>query len=114
MRREAGERVALEVCDQSGAAAVARLVAHLRTTHQLAAGLILRAVLSGRTDFVQAALADLSGQDHVGIARAMRDPRSFADLHRRAGLPEALLPAMQAALSARQAAGPSTGLRGAG
>ncbi|MDF2601948.1 MAG: hypothetical protein K0Q54_4771, partial [Methylobacterium brachiatum] len=51
---------------------------------------------------------------HVGIARAMRDPRSFADLHRRAGLPEALLPAMQAALSARQAAGPSTGLRGAG
>jgi uncharacterized protein (DUF2336 family) len=114
MRREAGERVALEVCDQSGAAAVARLVAHLRTTHQLTAGLILRAVLSGRTDFVQAALADLSGQDHVGIARAMRDPRSFADLHRRAGLPEALLPAMQAALSARQAAGPSTGLRGAG
>jgi uncharacterized protein (DUF2336 family) len=115
MRREAGERVALEACDRSGAAAVARLVAHLRTTRQLTAGLILRAVLSGRTDFVQAALADLSGQDHVGIARAMRDPRSFAELHRKAGLPEPLLPAMQAALTARQAAaGSSTGLRGAG
>ncbi|MCJ2095554.1 DUF2336 domain-containing protein [Methylobacterium sp. J-072] len=114
MRREAGERVALEACDQSGAAGVARLVTHLRTTRQLTAGLILRAVLSGRTDFVQAALADLSGQDHVGIARAMREPRSFAELHRKAGLPDALLPAMQAALSARQAAGGPTGLRGAG
>ena len=123
MSREAGERVALESCDESGAAGVARLVAHLRTTRQLTAGLILRAVLSGRTDFVQAALSDLSGQDYVGVSRAMRDPMgissrvsgAFADLHRKAGLPEALLPAMQAALSARQvAAGSATGLRGAG
>lgn len=102
MSREAGERVALEACEESGAAGVARLVAHLRTTHQLTAGLILRAVLSGRTDFAQAALADLSGQDYAGVARAMRDPRLFADLHDRAGLPDALLPAMQAAVSAWQ------------
>ena len=102
MSREAGERVALEACEESGSAAVARLVAHLRTTHQLTAGLILRAVLSGRTDFAQAALADLSGQDHAGVARALRDPRLFADLHDRAGLPDALLPAMQAAVSAWQ------------
>ncbi|SFL97981.1 DUF2336 domain-containing protein [Methylobacterium pseudosasicola] len=114
MRREAGERVALEACEQSGAAGVARLVTHLRTARQLTAGLILRAVLSGRTDFVQAALADLSGQDHAGIARAMRDPRSFAELHRKAGLPDALLPAMQAALAARQAAAGPSGLRGTG
>lgn len=116
MSREAGERVALETCDDSGVAAVARLVAHLRTTRQLTAGLILRAVLSGRTDFVHAALADLSGQDYAGITRAMRDssrdPRAFAELHRKAGLPEALLPAMQAALAARHAA--AGGLRGAG
>lgn len=114
MRREASERVALETCDGSGAAGVARLVTHLRTTHQLTAGLILRAVLSGRTDFVQAALADLSGQDHVGIARAMRDPRSFAELHRKAGLPDALLPAMQAALVARQTVDGRIGFHGAG
>ncbi|MEE7464878.1 DUF2336 domain-containing protein [Methylobacterium fujisawaense] len=100
MSREAGERVALEACEGFGAAAVTRLVTHLRASRQLTAGLILRAVLSGRTDFALAALADLSGQDHAGVARAMRDPRLFADLHDRAGLPEALLPAMQAALSA--------------
>jgi len=102
LRREVGERVALEVCEDTGAAGIARLITHLRTSHQLTAGLILRAVLSGRTEFALAALADLSGQDHAGVARAMRDPRSFADLHRRAGLADALLPAMQAALSAWQ------------
>lgn len=100
MSREAGERVALEACEGAGAAAVARLVTHLRATHQLTAGLILRAVLSGQTEFALAALADLSGQDHAAVARAMRDPRGFASLHERAGLPEALLPAMQAALAA--------------
>ncbi|KAA0124744.1 DUF2336 domain-containing protein [Methylobacterium sp. P1-11] len=102
MSREAGERVALEACEGFGAAAVTRLVTHLRTTRQLTAGLILRAVLSGRTDFALAALADLSGQDHAAVGRAMRAPRLFADLHARAGLPDALLPPMQAALSARQ------------
>ncbi|SDO24592.1 Uncharacterized conserved protein, DUF2336 family [Methylobacterium phyllostachyos] len=100
LRREAGERVALEACEGFGAAGIARLVAHLRTTQQLTAGLILRAVLSGRTDFAVAALSDLSGQDHAGVARALRDPRSFVDLHQRAGLPDALLPALQAALAA--------------
>jgi len=102
LRRETGERVALEACEGLGVAGIARLVAHLRTTQQLTAGLILRAVLSGRTDFAVAALSDLSGQDHAGVARAMRDLRSFADLHQRAGLPDALLPAMQAALAALQ------------
>lgn len=102
LRRETGERIALEACEGLGVAGIARLVAHLRTTQQLTAGLILRAVLSGRTDFAVAALSDLSGQDHAGVARAMRDLRSFADLHQRAGLPDALLPAMQAALAALQ------------
>lgn len=115
LRREVGERVALEVCEGSGAAGIARLITHLRMSHQLTAGLILRAVLSGRTDFALAALADLSGQDHAGVARAMRDPRAFADLHHRAGLPDALLPAMQAALWAWQdVARRATPVRGTG
>jgi uncharacterized protein (DUF2336 family) len=115
MSRETSERVALEACAGSGAAGIARLVTHLRTTQQLTAGLILRAVLSGRTDFALAALADLSGQDHAAIARALREPRAFADLHGRAGLPAALLPAMQAALSAWQdVARQGAPIRGAG
>jgi len=115
MSRETGERVALEACAGFGAAGVARLVTHLRTSRQLTAGLILRAVLSGRTDFALAALADLSGQDHAAVERAMRDTRTFADVHARAGLPPALLPAMQAALSAWQdVACRGTSIRGVG
>ena len=115
MSRETGERVALDLCDGSGAAAVARLVRHLRASRQLNAGLILRAVLSGRSDFAQAALADLAGLDHAAVARAMREPKGVAALHHRAGLPGALLPAMQAALSAwQEAASGATALRGAG
>lgn len=115
MAREAGERVALDLCDGSGAASVGRLVRHLRTTRQLNAGLILRAVLSGRADFAEAAFAELSGLDHAAVARAMREPRGVADLHHRAGLPDALLPAVQAALSAwQEASSGATSLHGAG
>lgn len=115
MSRETGERVALEICEGSGAAAVARLVRHLRATRQLNAGLILRAVLSGRSEFALAAFADLAGLDHAAAARAMREPEGVADLHRRAGLPEALLPAMRAALSAwQEAVSGATTSRGAG
>jgi uncharacterized protein (DUF2336 family) len=109
MSHEAAERAALEACEGAGAAAVARLVVHLRGTRQLTAGLIFRAVLSGRTDFAQTALADLSGQDHAAINRAMRSPQGFAELHRRAGLPDSLLPAMQAALAALPASATRAG-----
>ncbi|MDP4025799.1 DUF2336 domain-containing protein [Methylobacterium sp. NEAU 140] len=112
MEGEATERAALDVCDGAGAAAVGRLVRHLRAARQLTAGLILRAVLSGRSDFVAAALADLTGLDHAAVARGLRDGRGVADLHRRAGLPEPLLPAMQAALAA--ARGSADAPRGAG
>ena len=115
IEREAGESAALDACAGAGAAATARLVRHLRATRRLNAGLILRAVLSGRCAFAEAALADLSGLDHAAVARAMREPRGMADLHARAGLPAALLPAMQAALSAwREAEEGATSLRGAG
>lgn len=100
MNREVAERSALDLCAGAGAAATSRLVTYLRSTHQLNAGLILRAILSGRIEFACTALADLSGLDHAGVARAMRDPRAVAELHERAGLPAPLLPAMQAVLAA--------------
>lgn len=100
MNREVAERTALDLSAEAGAAATSRLVAYLRGSHQLNAGLILRAILSGRIEFAQTAFADLSGLDHASVARAMRDPRAVADLHRKAGLPAPLLPAMEAVLSA--------------
>ncbi len=100
MNREIAERATLDVCADSGAAATARLVSYLRATRQLNAGLILRAILSGQIEFACNAFADLSGLDHASVSRAMRDPRSYAALHRKSGLPDALLPAVQAVLAA--------------
>ena len=100
MNREVAERSALDLCTEAGAAATTRLVGYLRGTHQLNAGLILRAILSGQADFARTAFADLSGIDHAAVTRALRDPRAYGTLHRRAGLPEALLPAFQAVLAA--------------
>ncbi|MCJ2012545.1 DUF2336 domain-containing protein [Methylobacterium sp. J-076] len=114
MTCEVAERSALDLSAGAGAAATSRLVAHLRATHQLNAGLILRAILSGRTEFAQTVFADLSGLDHASVARAMRDPRAVAGLHERAGLPAPLLPAMQAVLAAWRETAPATGGAGQG
>lgn len=100
MSREAGERAVLDLCADAGANAVARVVRHLRATGQLNARLILRAVLSGAMGLAEAAYAELAGTDPARAGDALRDARGFAALHRRAGLPEVLLPAFAAALDA--------------
>ncbi|GJE56031.1 DUF2336 domain-containing protein [Methylobacterium thuringiense] len=123
LNRERGERVnreardcaALSLGDEAGESGLARLVAHLRGQGQLNAGLILRAILSLRMPFAEAALADLSGLSRARVAGLMFEPRGagFAALHRRAGLPALLLPAIQAALSAwREAATGSAEIEG--
>lgn len=100
MSREAGERAVLDLCAGAPSGAILRVVRHLRAAGQLNAGLILRAVLSEAMAFTQAALADLAGIEPNRAEEMMRDARGFAALHRRAGLPEALLPAFAAALDA--------------
>lgn len=102
IHREARDCAALSLSDEAGEAGLARLVSHLRAQGQLNAGLILRAILTLRIPFAEAALADLSGLSRARVAGLMFEPRGtgFAALHRRAGLPALLLPAIQAALSA--------------
>lgn len=99
--REARDSAALALGDEAGETGLARLVAHLRVQEQLTAGLILRAVLSLRLPFAEAALAELSGLSRARVAGLMFEPHSagFIALHRRAGLPALLLPAIQAALT---------------
>ena len=99
--REARDSAALALGDEAGETGLARLVAHLRLQEQLTAGLILRAVLSLRLPFAEAALAELSGLSRARVAGLMFEPHSagFIALHRRAGLPALLLPAIQAALT---------------
>jgi uncharacterized protein (DUF2336 family) len=86
-------------CDYAGAC---ELVAYLRQSGQLTAGLILRSLLSGHTTLLEAALGELSGMPAPrvgGLVGSFRGP-GFAALYDRAGLPAGLLPAFRAALEA--------------
>ena len=78
------------------------LIAHLRGCGQLTASLLLRALLSGNASLLEAALTELSGLPALRVKGLTRDWRGsgFAALYRRAGLPEALLPAFRAAIEA--------------
>ncbi|HEX8418007.1 MAG TPA: DUF2336 domain-containing protein [Methylobacterium sp.] len=100
--REARERATLAFSVDAHPHDLARLVAHLRAHGELNAGLLLRAILSARIPFVEAALSNLSGLGPDRVAGLMHEVSGsgFAALHRRAGLPAALLPAFTAALSA--------------
>jgi len=80
------------------------LVRHLREQGQLTAGLVLRALLSGNTSLLIAALAELSGLPARRVAGYVGefDGAGFGALFHRAGLPDTLLPAYRAALGAQR------------
>src|SRR5246500_1316533 len=58
---EARERSTVNIAASSRGDDMSRLIAHLRATSQLTAGLILRALLSGNLELFDSALAELSG-----------------------------------------------------
>ena len=101
--REARERATVALAGAGGRAEVARLVVHLRDSGQLTPALILRAILSRAIGFAEAAFADLAGLEPRRVAGLLADSRAagFGALYRRAGLPPALRPAFEAALSAQ-------------
>jgi uncharacterized protein (DUF2336 family) len=76
------------------------LIAHLRATSQLTAGLILRALLSGNLELFEAALAELSDLPRNRVAALLLDrgEASLVALLKRAGLPESTFAAFRAAL----------------
>ncbi|ABA04593.1 conserved hypothetical protein [Nitrobacter winogradskyi Nb-255] len=83
------------------------LVAHLRATGQLTAGLMLRALLSGTLGLFHHALADLSGLPFSRVTALVHDRggASLPALLTRAGLPESAFPAFRAALEAHEEIG---------
>jgi uncharacterized protein (DUF2336 family) len=101
------ERIAGEARDRStvGIAASSQedmsgLIAHLRATSQLTAGLILRALLSGNLELFEAALAELSGLPRARVSSLLLDrgEASLVALLQRARLPASTFAAFRAAL----------------
>jgi uncharacterized protein (DUF2336 family) len=99
---EARERSTVNIAARSDGDEMRGLVAHLRESGQLTAGLILRALLSGNLDLFDAALAELSGLPQARVSALLHD-RGGASLQAlliRAGLPESTFAAFRIALEA--------------
>lgn len=99
---EARDRSTVSIAASSGGDDMRCLIAHLRVTSQLTAGLILRALLSGNLELFEAALAELSGLPRSRVASLLLDrgEASLEAILRRAGLPESTFGAFRAALDA--------------
>ncbi len=100
--REACEKTTIALSDRVDPADIASLVSHLRESEQLTPALILRAVLSHGLTFAEAAFAELADMPVARVAGILQDRRGagFPALYRRAGLPQTLYAAFDAALSA--------------
>jgi uncharacterized protein (DUF2336 family) len=104
---EARDRSTLNIAARSRGEDMRGLVAHLRVTSQLNAGLILRALLSGNLELFDASLAELSDLPQARVSALLHD-RGAAGLQallKRAGLPESTFAAFRVALEALHEAG---------
>jgi len=107
---EHAEYAAKEACEKATVALaadtpydeIAALVAHLRQSGQLTAGMILRGLLSGNVVLFEEAMTELSGMplDRVSSYIHDRNLSGFHALYRKAGLPDAAYPAFREALAA--------------
>jgi uncharacterized protein (DUF2336 family) len=97
---EALDRSTVNIAACSGAEDMRGLIAHLRATSQLTAGLILRALLSGNLELFEAALAELSGLPRARVSSLLLDrgENSLVALLQRAGMPPSTFGAFRAAL----------------
>lgn len=100
MTGEARDRSTVSIAASSRGDDMRGLIAHLRATSQLTAGLILRALLSGNLELFEAALCELSGLPRSRVSSLLLDrgEASLVALLRRAGLPESTFAAFRAAL----------------
>jgi len=116
-RDKANVTIAVETARRSDRKGLRAFITHLRRSGQLTANVVLRALLSGRPDFLEAALVELSGLSEARVAGQLRGFRGagFAALYAQAGLPAKLLAVFRAALEAQdQLDAGSRGLEEAG
>jgi uncharacterized protein (DUF2336 family) len=97
---EARDRSTVNIAARSRGEDMRGLIAHLRATGQLTAGLILRALLSGNLELFDHALAELSGLPQARVSALLHDRGGASQqaLLQRAGLPESTFAAFRAAL----------------
>jgi uncharacterized protein (DUF2336 family) len=112
---EARDRSTVNIAASSRGDEMRGLVAHLRATSQLTAGLILRALLSGNLELFEAALAELSGLPRARVSSLLLDrgEASLVALLQRAGLPQSTFAAFRAALDVIHEVGFADTLAGA-
>jgi uncharacterized protein (DUF2336 family) len=107
---EHAEQAAKDACEKATVALaaetpydeIAALVAHLRQSGQLTAGMILRGLLSGNVVLFEEALTELSGMPLDRVTGYIHDKNlsGFPALYRKAGLPDAAYPAFREAIAA--------------
>src|SRR6202451_3800669 len=104
---EARDRSTVNIAARSRGEDMRGLVAHLRATGQLTAGLILRALLSGNLALFDHALSGLSGLPQSRVLALLHDRggASLRALLLRAGLPESTFAAFQVALEVNHETG---------
>ena len=112
---EARDRSTVNIAASSRGDEMHGLVAHLRATSQLTAGLILRALLSGNLELFEAALAELSGLPRARVSSLLLDrgEASLVALLQRAGVPQSTFAAFRAALDVIHEVGFADTLAGA-
>lgn len=112
---ERAQLVAREACEKATVALAGTaprrharpLIAHLRATGQLTAGLLLRALLSGNVSLFEEGLAELADLPLRRVAALVQaaERMGVQALLQRAGLPLSVLPAVVAALQAMREIG---------
>ncbi len=107
LAREATERVAVVLAAGGEDGDAPAIVECLRQLGRLTPGLMLRSLLSGEPALAEAAFAALSELPPSRVSALLRDRsgRGLKALYRRAGMPQALLPAFAAAVAALRETG---------
>jgi uncharacterized protein (DUF2336 family) len=110
LSEERARTIAKEACEQATVSIAATspqgelrpLVRHLRSSGQLTAGLLLRALLCGNIALFEEALVELSELSPARVAAILHDKygSGFRALYDRAGLPAAIYPAFREAVEA--------------
>jgi uncharacterized protein (DUF2336 family) len=100
--RQACEKATVILAADVPADEVPALVSYLRSSGQLTAGLVLRALLSGNVVLFEEALADLSGLPIDAVVNLIHDRTvaGFRALYRKAQLPDLAYPAFREAVVA--------------